>query len=347
MKISFVLGSMGGGGAERVVSILSREYSKQGHDVDILLLLNNKKEYDIEPNINIVDLSGTTDSRLKRLPYWLKSIRRYIKDNRPNVIISFVARINIITQIAASGLNTKMIVSERNDPRLDGRSALIDRLTRYYYPKAHKVVFQTKRAKSFFDELNNGVIIPNPIEVMAYAKEKKKKKIVTAGRLAKQKNHRLLISAFKRVYKLHPDYLLEIYGEGDLRQELERQIVEEGMSSHVKLMGNKKNLHECMADAEMFVLSSDYEGQSNSLLEAMMMGLPCISTDCAGSDEIIQNRVNGLIVPVGDVAALANAMLEYIENKNLLQSVLSKSKQAMVEFNTNKVIEQWNAIVFK
>lgn len=115
------------------------------------------------------------------------------------------------------------------------------------------------------------------------------KKIVTVGRLTVQKNQKLLIESFSEVLKKYPNIILEIYGDGEKREELKYIIKTLGVSNNVIFKGNILNVHEAIADAGLFVLSSDYEGLSNALMEAMMMGLPCISTTCAGSDELISD----------------------------------------------------------
>lgn len=154
---------------------------------------------------------------------------------------------------------------------------------------ADKVVFQTKRVSSYFPYLSNATIIFNPISVSSVSKNTNLKKIVTVGRLTVQKNQKLLIESFSEVLKKYPNIILEIYGDGEKREELKYIIKTLGVSNNVIFKGNILNVHEAIADAGLFVLSSDYEGLSNALMEAMMMGLPCISTTCAGSDELISD----------------------------------------------------------
>lgn len=137
--------------------------------------------------------------------------------------------------------------------------------------------------------MSNATIIFNPISVSSVSKNTNLKKIVTVGRLTVQKNQKLLIESFSEVLKKYPNIILEIYGDGEKREELKYIIKTLGVSNNVIFKGNILNVHEAIADAGLFVLSSDYEGLSNALMEAMMMGLPCISTTCAGSDELISD----------------------------------------------------------
>lgn len=340
--ITFVLGSLGRGGAERVVSILSNDYIKKGWDVDILLLLFNNIDYKIDKKIRIFDFTGKYKSRLKNLPYWITSIHKYIKNNKPDIILSFAARINIITYIATIGLEKKLFVSERNDPKKDGRTKLVDMATKYIYPRTDGVIFQTQRAKSYFCKINNGTIIPNPIEVSTICKSVKNKKIVAVGRLTEQKNHKLLIKAFSKVLSDFPEYKLEIYGDGELKEELLKLIKELNIENSVILNGNVSNIHDCISDAELFVLSSDYEGLSNALLEAMMIGLPCISTDCAGSDEYIQNNENGILVPVGDEDLLSEAIKKMLSDDEFRKRCGMKARENSYVYKKDNILQLWH-----
>lgn len=343
-KIAFVLGSMGQGGAEKVISVLSRDYAEKGWDTDIIVLLDNRVEYDLHPSTRIIDFSGSKQSRIKRLPYWILSLRNYAKTNKPDVLLSFAARINIIVHIACRKIVPRLFVSERNDPCHDGRSGIVDRMTKYLYPKTDGVIFQTERAKVYFENLENGCIIPNPISVSTYAKLEKKKTIVSVGSLKPQKNQKLLIDAFACIAAEFPEHQLVIYGEGMLREALEQQIAEFNLQERVLLPGGKRNIHECIADAELFVLSSDYEGLSNALLEALMMGLPCISTNSAGADEYIDGS-NGLVVPVADKAALAEAMRKMLLDDNFRKQCGVNAASKSAEFNTKSVLNKWHELM--
>lgn len=346
-KIAFLLGSMGRGGAERVISILSKEYAACGWDTDIALLLSNTVDYVLDDTTRILDFSGSTTSRILRAPMWINRIRSYVKNEKPDVIVAFTARINVMTLLACLGLKTKIVISERNDPRHDGRGSITNMLTKLLYPSADAIVFQTNRAKVYFNEKiqKKSRIIPNPIMVSADALEDTKKKVVSVGRLASQKNQTMLIEAFSEVVKKHPDYTLYIYGEGNLRQTLTDRIEALNLSDKVFLPGNILNLHEKIADAEIFALPSDYEGLSNALLEAMTMGLPCVSTNCAGADEYIENEKNGLLVPVGDTKAMEQALLYMIENPQKRVLMGNEAKKASLNFSSENILKVWHSVI--
>ena len=344
--ITFVIGGMTRGGAERVISILANYYAAEDWNVDIVMLLNNTVNYDLNSNINLIDMTVDSGSRIKSAPKWVTLFRKYIKENKPDVIVSFVARINIVVLLATLGMKIPVIISERNDPAADGRSKIINIATKIIYRKAKTIVFQTERARNYFTGKikKNGVIIPNPIAVTCIA-EKSKKKIVSVGRLAPQKNQQLLIAAFKKVLNKHPDYVLYIYGDGELKEQLERQVACLGIKDKVFMPGNKPNIHQEISDAELFVLSSDYEGLSNAMLEAMMMGFPCISTNCAGADEYIMSGENGILVPLQDKDSMVNAMNYMIENKERALEMGKNAQKSVENCQVEVVMKEWNKII--
>lgn len=345
-KISFVIGGMTRGGAERVISILANQYAKDGWDVDIVMMLDYVVKYELDERINLINMTVDKNNKFKSAPKWVMLFRSYVRKRRPDVIVSFVARINIVVLLATLGMRVPIVISERNDPAADGRSKGIDFLTKMLYPKAKAVVFQTKRALNHFSGgiRKLGIIIPNPISTECCASHSTKK-IVSVGRLAPQKNQRMLIEAFSALIKFHGDYSLYIYGEGALRNQLEQLIKDLKLEDKVFLPGNILDIHHQIADAEMFVLSSNYEGLSNALLEAMMMGLPCISTECAGSDEIIIDGENGLLVPVGDKDRLIQAMVYLIENPDKRKEFINKGRVAVERCKASVVIKQWKDII--
>lgn len=343
----FVISSMSRGGAERVVSILSNYYVRNGWDVTIAMLWHNIVGYELDRRIKLINFSNEKISPKKYLPIVISKLTKYFLKTKPDVAISFIAENSIVTGIASKIAGVRHITSERIDPNEVKRSFILQKTINYFYKKCESVILQTERAKRFFSKKiqNKAVVIGNPIHVNAFAKEEKRKKIVTAGRLEKQKNHRMLINSFAKVSKLYPDYELHIYGEGRLRNELQKQIDEMNLGEKVYLVGNVENIHEQISDAQMFVLSSDYEGLSNALLEAMMMGIACVSTDCAGSDEVIENYENGVLVPVGDEEKITKAILKLIEDKEMRNKISANSAKSVERFKTENIINLWVKVI--
>lgn len=346
-RIAFFLGSMKRGGAERVISILSKEYAALGWNTDIGLLLFPDVEYQLDDSTRVYDFTGSISSRIKRVPHWLKSIRKYVKEQKPDVILSFAARINILVILACLGLHVKIVVSERNDPRYDGRGKIAAMLVNILYPTVSKIVFQTKQVQSLFRKRiqKNSVVIANPVSVAAERSETTQKRIVSMGRLSSQKNQKMLLSAFAEATENHPEYELVIYGEGPLREALTEQAKALCISERLHLPGNVLNVHEKIKDAEIFVLSSDYEGLSNALLEAMRMGFPCISTMCAGADEYIRSYENGILIPVGDKDAMRDAILYMMEHEEETKQMGKNSKETSNLFCAENVLSRWHQVL--
>lgn len=348
-KIVFFTGAMGRGGAERVMSVVANHLAENGWDVTVILLLKNiTNGYELHKDIKIVSFALEKNSFLPiQILHDIAEIKKFLRKEKPEVAVSFMRSNNFISWPACKGKKVRYIPSERNDPAKSRQGFIFEKVLQSAYKNADAVIFQTERARNYFSEeiQKNGVIIGNPVSVVCEADKEKKKKFVAVGRLMPQKNHKLLIDAFSEVAKLHPDYILEIYGDGALRETLENQISELNLNKNVLLKGNVSNVHECIKDAEAFVLSSDFEGTSNALLEAMLMGHICISTDCAGSDEIIKDGENGFLIPVGDKEKLVKVMLKVVEEKENLKDMGEKAKKSVEIFKVENIIDKWVKVI--
>lgn len=349
MKIVFFIGSMGGGGAERVLSILANHYSLAGWDVEIALLLKNEVVYRLDENIKIVDLSGKHKSYFRNLPSWIVRIRKYLKKTKPDRVVSFVGRINALVLMSTLGMKLPVIVSERNDPKHDGRSDFMLRVCNKSYGFGHckAVVHQTKYEQSCFDLslVPKSHIIPNPIEVGAQRKKADVFRIVTAGRLIAQKNHEMLINAASMLKDEFPTLSVDVYGDGGLKTELQALIDEKGMTNRITLRGNASDLHSRISDAGIFVMTSKFEGLSNALLEAMMMGIPCISTDYPGADELISDGENGLLVPISDTEKLCAAIRRIFTDEELRENLATEAKNSSEAYKKECVLKKWESVI--
>lgn len=345
-KIVFFTGYMGRGGAERVISILSRQYAELGWTVQIVMLLHKNVEYDLDSRVELVDLSSDKGIR-KDCVRVLGRIRKFLKKEQPSICVVFMAQICLLVGLAASGLHIPLVMSERIDPSQVKRNYIYRKSLNYFYSHCKRTVLQTQRAMRYFPSKvqNNSTIITNPICVNTEVSSNPKHRIVTAGRLEPQKNQKMLIRAFAEFKKCFPEYSMDIYGEGTLKEELQALINELGMSDCIKLPGNVPNLHECIADAEIFVLPSNFEGLSNALLEAMMMGLPCIATRCAGCDEVIDDGENGLLIDVGDTDGLVQAMVKLASDPSFARRLAKRSKQDSSQFHVDNVIAKWRRVI--
>lgn len=340
----FFIGTLMQGGAERVISILSKKMIEKGMDVSILLYYDREIVYDIDPNIKITVVERETQSKniLKNI-FW---IRNFIT-KKADVLISFLAPFNILALVAHIGLKSKIIVADRNDPRYVPTNRIVRQIRNVLYHYADGVVLQTTQNRDYFsDKIKaNSIIIPNPIDL----KEKvgialrtpKENKIVSVGRLMPQKNQELLIRAFTQIHQKYPQYTLEIYGDGPYRGYLENVVSKLKMNDYIKLVGSSKRIFDDIANAELFVLSSNYEGMPNALIEAMCLGLPCISTKVSGATDLIKSGVNGEIVDIGNLQELATVMADLLSRPEKRESYGKAAKLLNDKLAVEKVMNYW------
>ncbi len=346
-RIVFLIGNLQRHGAEKVIVLLAEHFHKEGWAVDILTLLDEKCDYPLSQGLRHIPVCRPNKRYAANILFWIRGIRRFMRAEQPQAVVSFVARINLLTILACLGLKMRIIASERNDPSADGRSLLTRLATHVLYGYADCIVFQTKWAQSCFPSgiRQKGVVIPNPVRVSTRATAPARGKIVAVGRMEPQKNHCLLLDAFSVIRKRHPECVLHIYGDGSLMETIETRAQELNIRDSVILPGSVPDVHEKIADAAMFVLPSDYEGLSNALLEALMMGLPCISTRCAGSNEAIRDGVNGLLVPVRSGEKLAEAMERLLEDRELAGRLGAAAALLSEPYCCETVLRQWDAAV--
>ena len=345
-SIIFILGSMAGGGAERVMSNLAQYYSERGYNVKIITLLNDKIGYELPHDVVIRHLSTDNAKPPLKPLMWVKKLRHIFKLERPDIIVSFFCKINLLVLISSLGLRTPVFISERNDPKSDNRSSLITLLTYLIYPLSKGIIFQTEHAKACFPKIiqRKSIVLPNPINIKFNFERDKKltKTIVAVGKLMEQKNHVLLISAFRFVLKDFPDYRLHIYGDGPLKDFLNETIRRYEIQDSVILKGKTNDIFNVVYNADLFVLSSNYEGLSNALIEAMFLETPVISTRCAGSTELIEDGISGRLVSIGDSRELADAIIESITDYSHSVSMAENGKRAVEGFTAEKICVQWS-----
>lgn len=340
----FFIGTLCNGGAERVVSILASKMAELGMDVEILTYYDRGVSYEISSKVQIHAVETLTGQKNKaKNLFWL---RKYFKSNAKTVI-SFLAPFNMMAIAANLGSGTPIIVADRNDPTKVPSNKAVRKLRDFLYMFATGIVVQTQKNQAYFNSIvqKKSKVIYNPVELKEYAgialQTPKEKKIVTAGRLMPQKNQKMMIRAFAGVVKRYPDYQLVIYGDGPSCEELKCLCKELQLEKSVLFPGNVKDLHERIKSAEMFVLSSDYEGMPNALIEAMCMGLPSISTKVSGATDLIDDHKNGLLVELDDQSEFENAMLELLEDKELMKDIAENAVNLNEQLELSKIMNQW------
>lgn len=353
MKILFIVNKLRSGGAERVTASLSNEFVRLGHAVSVAMISETERysHYPVDERVNLIPIQnpGQRKSRIKGVLWFinLRLLRKCIIENAPDVIISFLHRVQIYAYLANRGLGVPHIVSERNDPEKCPKRKLLRALRSYVFSRAEGCVFQTGGAQMFFSVpiRNKSAVIPNPV-VITYEPSRlceREKTITAAGRLELQKNYDMMIRAFSLFLEDNPEYKLVIYGEGWRRSFIEQLINDMALSDNVILMGHIKNLHEAIHDSAIFALSSNYEGMPNSLLEAMALGIPSVSTDCpcGGPSELIQNNENGILVPVGDVRAMAAAFCRITGDSKFADKLSRNARQVKSLYSVERIADRW------
>lgn len=343
MKCILFTSVLSGGGAERVLCELANSLSYK-HSCILVAAYKTENEYMLLPSVRkeYIDGSASTKNPLKQLV----RLRNILKKEKPDICVSFLPQPNFKLLISSIGLPVKKLISVRNDPRKEYSGRMDQLLLRLLYPMAHGIVFQTEDAQAWFSpELQKkSRIIMNQVSARFFNTQRKEEKYyVATGRLNRQKNYGLMIRSFASFAAEYPSAVLKIYGEGELRQELEELICELEMEGNIRLMGASTDVPELLSNAKAFLLSSDFEGMPNGLLEAMAMGLPCVSTDCpcGGPRTVIEDYTNGILVPVGDESAFAEALYELEASLSLREKLGKAARIKALEFHPEHVVQQW------
>lgn len=345
--ITFIIGIMGNGGAERVISILSKELVGSGNNVNIVTIYGSRTDYEIDARVNVYNIESKNKCKIIRGIERLYKLRNIFKKSESNILISFLADVNIYSLLAALFLDIKVIVSERNDPNSDPKNKYLRKLRDKIYLLSNGFVFQTIDARNYFNVSikNRGTVIPNPIKLDLPNRFLgiRRKKIVSVCRLNEQKNIKMAINSFEKFSEIFPEYKYIIYGDGPLREELMNYIEKLGLSKKIYLPGFEKGIHEKIYDCKMLIISSNYEGISNAMLEALAIGLPVISTECpiGGAKMAIQNNENGILVPTGSTQELTNAMIKIVSDDDFSEKLSVNAVKIKAKFSPNIICEKW------
>lgn len=353
-KIIFVFRNMGTGGAQKIEAFVANTMLEQGAEVIAINMSSNPCTVNLSPKIRIVnviyDKVDKCNNKILKILYklyYLFKLRKMILSLKPDLVCAFLSDIVRITVLAMKGCNIPIIGSERGDPH-DFTKKQFENY-RKAYMKCKGVVFQLENVAKEYNLPNNikQKVIPNPCiprkDSYSIRHDSLEHKIVSAGRFTEQKRFDLLVDAFEIVYKEFPNYKLYIYGDGPLYNQVELQIKNSLAASSIVLAGDVSDVFELAADSEFFVLSSDFEGIPNVLLEAMAIGIPCISTDCSpgGARYLLKNGERGIIVPCNDKEKLAEAMISYIKNPDLRLANGKKGIAIKSEFSSEIIKEMW------
>lgn len=299
----------------------------------------------------------------KKLASEIRGLRKsenvsvFIKNNPECIYIPFGISYFFEVFYGAKGTNCKIIYAERTTPMAEiPVCGLSDRYLFKILHKADKIILQTHNSADFYKEhVDNCSVINNPLKAglpEPYDGERRKC-IVNFCRVSKEKNLPLLIDSFMEFHKTHPDFTAEIYGntverhETEHKKELEELISSLNAEEYIKILPPRADVHSVVRDCAMFVSSSDFEGLSNSMLEAMAIGLPCVCTDClgGGAKEVIENGVNGLIVPIKDSQSLCKAMCRMADDEELSRKCSYNASKIRTALSADVIANEWLKVI--
>ncbi len=345
--IWIVTHKMTGGGCERVIAQLLQGFLAQGLSCTLVSECKVPSFYPLPEAVEQVFLLDSPEMAASDVPRAYGKLRKLALAQRPDVVVAMPEKVNVWCVLFLMFTGIPVVVSERNDPSRHPESKVKRLLRRLVYPFGAGFVFQTKQAAAYFSKAiqNRGTVIPNPLDpgrLPEINDGKRQQVVVGAGRLHEQKNFPLLIKAFAKFYQTHPQWRLVIYGQGPCRAALE-SLAQTLAPEVVELPGQTDQLPEQLATCGMFVLTSDYEGMPNVLMEALAVGAPCIATDCpvGGCAALVEDGQNGLLIPVGDEAALLAAMERLAAGEGLTQSPRERGEGIRARLDEEHICQAW------
>lgn len=348
MKLLFLSTNIGYGGASKMMVWVANTLANRNFDVTFVTYRDSNIQQPLSDKVKYIHFPlEPVSGKGKGIFNSVITIRKFIKKNHFDIAVAFLSPSQLRLSLACIGLRIKLLYSQRGDPYNYPRSSkLVSYLTKWSFEKADAYVFQTQGAKKYYPEHIQKIstIIPNPIVPLHRTCERAGNvtpRIVNIARLdIKQKRQDLLIDAFNSINEQFPDYTLELYGDGP-----DIDILRERANSNpnIKLMGKTSDVISALQNAYCSVLSSDFEGIPNSLLESMSLGVPSISTDCSpgGAAMLIDNYKNGILTPRDDKESLAEAIKYVILNHDKAEKMGDFAKNVNIIYSEDKIAQQW------
>ena len=360
MKVAIMAGSLSCGGTERVIVNLADYLIECGHEVTVVTLRKAQIEYPLNPCAERIlwDLTAdeTKSGAVGRISNFLARFHKLEAvwtEMKPDVILSFIGKNNFMALLTSRKYSIPVAVAVRGEPNMEYYAGWMKLMSKTLFKRASKVVLQTKGQLEYFPKSiqSKAIILKNPINSAFFAEPvpfaQRQPLIVCVGRIDENKNHKMLIDAFNAIRDDFPEYKLIIYGEGELRKELLSYVKELGASEQIDLPGNISNVAEKIRIARVFVLPSNTEGSPNTLIEAMCLGLVCISCDSVGGGprELIEHEKNGLLIPVGDTAILQDTLHNLLNDLQKMNEFSSKSLCTRAIYSREIILDEWKTML--
>ncbi len=361
-RVAFVFDDLLGGGAARVATLLGNAWAARRWPVCALTFDDGAlpAAFALHPGVTHMPLALRAEARqpiarVARNLLRVRTLRAALRHVAPDVIISFIDGTNVLTILATRGLGVPLIISERTDPAGRDIGRAWEALRRLTYPWADALVCQGQRPLQYFPAhiRRRGRVIPNPVALPPEAaglhaglcRPAPERTLVALGKLRPEKGYDLLLEAFARIAARHLGWSLVIWGEGPMRPRLEAQAHALSIAGRVRLPGSTRQPLARLAEADLFVLPSRVEGFPNALTEAMSVGLPVIASDVGAVTEIVRDGVDGLLVPPGDVAALAAALDRLMGDLGERRRLAARAPEVLERFGLEKVLAMWEELI--
>jgi GalNAc-alpha-(1->4)-GalNAc-alpha-(1->3)-diNAcBac-PP-undecaprenol alpha-1,4-N-acetyl-D-galactosaminyltransferase len=348
---------MGAGGAEKVMAGVANHLASRGH-VTLLITFDgpgHSSFFSLLGTVRRLAFAPNPSSGLRRFLGWpgkFLALRRALSEFSPDTVLSFLTPENLLNVLVGIGRPWKTVISERSNPELTPMGNLRRKMVRVIYPRADRLVVQTRRAGSAYPWVNDAKVevIPNPIFIPPPEdpKEDRDRAVLAVGRLGQEKGYDLLIKAFHQVTERFPEWKLWIAGDGPLRPELEAMSRSLGLENRVRFLGRVSPIEPLYRQASIFALASRFEGFPNALCEAMAHGMAVTSFDCPyGPGEIVRNGEDGFLVPVEDADGLARALINLMRDPSLRARFGEAARLNIRRHDAESMLEKWEkALLF-
>lgn len=356
-RLTLVISALALGGAERVLTILSEEWLRTGRAVTVINFAapGEPAFYTLDPAVTEVRLGGRRRStnpfnavtnNVRRIV----RLRRAIRASRPDIVISFIHRTNVLTLAATLGSPIPVIVTEHTDPRDNEANRAWSMLRSALYRRAAAVLVLTRGTLAAFPPVirRRTVVMPNPAGRYLAGRtpaELSAPTIVAIGRLSWEKGYDRLLRAFAQVAPARPAWKLVIWGEGDSRPELETLRSELGLDERVAFPGVTRTPLDELTGSSILALSSLREGFPMVIVEAFACGVPVVAFDCrSGPRELVQDGINGRLIAVDDVAGLAGALADLMDDPAERRRLGANGPAAVEQFGVDRVLAAWDQL---
>lgn len=365
LRLLVLVSSLSGGGAERTAAALCNELGSRGLGVTLVTLApRSDHEYRVDSGVTRIALdlltpSGTAFAALINNVKRIAALRRVLATFRPDVVLGMMTSSSILAFFASIGLRTRVIAAERIYPPMYPIGRAWEALRRFTYPRMSAVVAQTQKGAAWIEAHCPGSrteIVPNSVswplpcfepELAAQGFIGERKMLLAVGRLDRQKGFDLLLDGFATIASRHPQWDVVILGEGSERENLRKQAEALGVAHRIHLPGVVGNISAWYSRADLFVMSSRFEGFPNALLEAMASGCPVVSLDCdTGPSDIVRSGVDGVLVALSDGhAGLARELDDLMRDDARRVALSSRATEVRTRFSPKTVMDQWERLL--